>query len=69
MNKQVLAITNCRVSSDEQLQNNSLKRQTDAVTTAAEKLGVQIPSDGRWSGSVSSKRGNNLNRKDIQEML
>lgn len=69
MSKQVLAIANCRVSSDEQLQNNSLKRQRDAVTAAAEKLNVRIPDDGWWSGSVSSKRGNNLNRKDIHEML
>lgn len=69
MSKQILAIANCRVSSDEQLQNNSLKRQKDAVTAAAKKLGVLIPDDGWWSGSVSSKRGNNLNRKDIHEML
>ena len=69
MSKQVLAIANCRVSSDEQLQNNSLKRQKDSVAAAAKKLGVLIPEDGWWSGSVSSKRGNNLNRKDINEML
>lgn len=64
-----LAITNCRVSSDEQLKNNSLNRQRDSVIKAARKLDVEIPRDGQWSGSVSSKRGNNYERKDIKEML
>lgn len=65
----VFAIANCRVSSDEQLQNNSLNRQRQSVVAAAERLGVEIADDGWWSGSVSSKKGNNLKRKDIQEML
>lgn len=69
MTKQILAIANCRVSSDEQLKNNSLSRQKKAVITAAAKLGVHIPDDGWWEGSVSSKRGGNLKRKDIQAML
>ncbi len=69
MPKPVLAIANCRVSSDEQLQNNSLNRQRLNVLSAAERLGVVIPEDGWWSGSVSSKRGNNIERKDIKEML
>lgn len=64
-----LAIVNCRVSSTEQLENNSLNRQRDAVLKAAENLGVKIPEDGWWSGSVSSKKGTNVNRKDLQEML
>ncbi|MBH2007290.1 recombinase family protein [Candidatus Saccharibacteria bacterium] len=64
-----LAIASCRVSSTEQLENNSLNRQRDAVLKAAQELGVTIPEDGWWSGSVSSKRGNNINRKDIKEML
>ncbi len=69
MTKQILAIANCRVSSDEQLKNNSLSRQKKAVIAAAAKLGVHIPDDGWWEGSVSSKRGGNLKRKDIQAML
>lgn len=69
MSKQVLAIANCRVSSDEQLLNNSLKRQRGNVVLAANRLDVVIPKDGWWSGSVSSKKGSNINRKDIQEML
>lgn len=67
MNK--LAIALCRVSSTEQLENNSLHRQRDAVLQAAKDLGVSIPDDGWWSGSVSSKRGTNVDRKDLQEMI
>ena len=67
MNKQDLAIASCRVSSTEQLDNNSLGRQAASVQKAAEGLGVPIVR--QWSGSVSSKRGNNLKRKDIDEMI
>ena len=69
MSNPILAIASCRVSSDEQLKNNSLNRQRDSVIAAAERLGVAIAENGWWSGSVSSKHGNNLNRKDIHEML
>lgn len=65
----VLAITNCRVSTKEQEQNGSLSRQQASVMTAAKKLGATIPEDGQWSGSVSSRAGKNLKRKDLQEML
>lgn len=64
-----LAITTCRVSSTEQLENNSLTRQQEAVLRCAKELGVIIPSDGQWSGSVSSKQGANVKRKDLQDML
>ena len=63
------AITNCRVSSDKQLKSGSLSHQAEAVKKAAKGLGVIIPPDGQWSGSVSSKRGKNLERRDINEML
>ena len=63
------AITTCRVSTAEQEENNSLTRQQKAVRAAAEKLGAEIPEDGQWSGSVSSKAGKNVKRKDLQEML
>lgn len=69
MPRAILAIANCRVSSDEQLKNNSLNKQRQAVLEAAKKLGATIPEDWWWSGSVSSKRGGNLKRKDIIEML
>lgn len=51
-----LAITNCGVSSDEQLKNNSPNRQRESVLEAAKRLDVTIPEDGQWSGSVSSKK-------------
>src|SRR5690606_16116786 len=56
-------------SSTEQLENNSLNRQREAVLQAAQELNLEIPDDGWWSGSVSSKRGTNINRRDLQEML
>lgn len=69
MPKPVLAITTCRVSTPEQEENNSLDRQRDAVIASAEQLGATIPGDAQWSGSVSSKAGTNLNRKDLKEMI
>ena len=62
-----LAIALCRVSTAEQLENNSLNRQEEAVLRCAKEKGVEIIR--WWSGSVSSKRGNNLKRKDLKEML
>lgn len=67
MAKQIEAIANCRVSSTEQLKNNSLHRQNDSVRHFAEKLDVKLVKV--WSQSVSSKKGNNINRKDLMEML
>lgn len=67
MTNQILAIANCRVSSDEQLLNNSLARQKLSVDEAAVKLNAQITR--YWSGSVSSKAGTNIKRKDLLEML
>lgn len=66
MATQPLAIALCRVSSTEQLENNSLNRQRAAVLDAAQQLGVIIPENYWLSGSVSSKRGTNLSRKDLQ---
>ena len=63
----ILAIANCRVSSDEQLLSNSLARQEKSVFGAAAHLGVEIIKV--WSGSVSSKAGTNVNRKDLMEMI
>ena len=68
MSKQVLAISLCRVSSIEQLQNNSLKHQKYNVLKAAEGLGAVIPQDGIWEGQQSSKQGINHDRKDLLEM-
>ena len=64
-----LAITTCRVSSEKQRLSNSLERQARSVRDAAKELGAIIPSDGQWSGSYSSLAGNNVKRKDLQQML
>lgn len=65
--KKEKAIALCRVSTDEQLKNNSLNRQAEAVEVIAKKYKLEIVKT--WSGSVSSKSGKNLARKDLNEML
>lgn len=65
--KKVYAIANCRVSSDEQKLSGSLDRQGKSIELAAKELDVEILRT--WSGSVSSKKGANVNRKDLEEML
>lgn len=67
MSKKEFAIASCRVSSPEQLDNNSLSRQEDNVLKASEELGAPIIK--YWSGQVSSKSGTNINRADIKEMI
>lgn len=69
MSEAKLAIALSRVSSEEQIKNNSIKRQNQSIINGAERLGVKIPKDGWWSGRQSSKKGTNLGRKDIEEML
>ena len=68
MKGQVKAIALCRVSSDEQLKNNSLARQNKSVHEMANKIGAVIPPEYIWSGSVSSKVGKNMKRKDLNEI-
>ena len=67
--KQLKAIAFCRVSTAEQLLGGSLNRQEKAVLKTAEELGVVVPKEYWWSGNVSSKRGTNLKRKDLNEAL
>lgn len=64
---EVLAIANYRVSSDEQLLNGSLETQEKAIQKAADRRGARIIKT--WSGSVSSKAGTNVFRKDMHAML
>ncbi len=65
--KIIKAIALCRVSSVEQLKNNSLNTQDRKVRELARDYGAKIVKV--WSHQVSSKRGNNVNRKDLQEMI
>lgn len=67
MSREILAITNYRVSSDEQLKNNSIAKQEKMCLDAVKELGAKHHK--AWSGSVSSKKGLNVDRKDLQEML
>ena len=67
MPTKALAIANFRVSSDEQLQNGSIPRQETAVRKASEVLEADVVRT--WSGSVSSKKWNNIERKDLEEMI
>lgn len=63
----IFAIANCRVSSDEQVSNGSLTRQKSSVEKAANELQAEILKI--WSGSQSSKKGVNVDRGDLDEML
>lgn len=66
MPKQIYSIALCRVSTSEQRLNNSLPRQERNVLIASEQLNAPIIKF--WSGSVSSKSGTNVDRKDLKEM-
>lgn len=66
--KEILAVALCRVSSIEQLENNSLEHQKGNVLREAERLGARIPGDAVWEGAVSSKKGVNYNRKDLLQI-
>lgn len=68
MTKEVLAVALCRVSSIEQLENNSLEHQKGNVLREAARLGARIPDDAVWEGAVSSKKGVNYNRKDLLQI-
>ena len=62
------AISLCRVSTHRQSnENNSLGRQDVNVDKAAEQLDATITR--RWSVATSSKKGKNLGRKDLNEIL
>ena len=63
----IKAIALCRVSSLEQLKNNSLKTQDKDVHHLAEQYNAELVRV--WSGQASSKRGRNLSRKDLKEMI
>ena len=67
MPTKTLAIANFRVSSDEQLLNGSISRQEAAVQKASKILNADIVR--AWSGSVSSKKWSNIERKDLEEMI
>lgn len=61
------AIANYRVSTYEQLENNSISKQERMINEAADALNAKVVQV--WSGYVSSKKGRNVTRKDLNEML
>lgn len=67
MSSQIFGIGICGVSSDEQLKNNSLNRQRANIERVAKEKNVLIPDEYWIAGSVSSKRGTNLNRPDLKK--
>lgn len=64
---QTQAITLCRVSTLGQLRDGNLDPQIERVNKAAELLDVNIVK--RWEVAASSRKGKNMKRKDLQEML
>ncbi len=61
------SIALCRVSSKEQLDSNSLAIQGDSVNAMATELDAPIVK--QWSINQSSKKGNNIKRKDLKDAL
>ncbi len=61
------AIALCRVSTKGQLDDGNLEPQKENVERAAEILGVDLVKV--WGLAVSSRKGKNLKRKDLIEML
>lgn len=60
------AIALCRVSTQGQANDGNLMPQEENVQRAADVLGVNI--DKIWSLAVSSRKGKNMNRRDLREM-
>ena len=75
--QQVWALGNCRVSSYTQGDSDSLPTQKANIEKKALELGAHIPTEaeigrkdgGWWIGVHSSKKGKNVDRVDLQEML
>ena len=75
--QQVWALGNCRVSSYTQGDSDSLPTQKANIEKKALELGAHIPTEaeigrkggGWWIGVQSSKKGKNVNRVDLREMV
>jgi len=61
------AIVLRRISSKDQESGHSLDAQLKNVQMKADQLGVEIVKE--WSGVLSSRKGKNFGRKDLEEML
>lgn len=66
----VQAVALCRVSTSKQrIYGNSLEAQEKRILEAAMLLEVNLPDEYIWRMDVSSKKGKNLKRKDLKEIL
>ena len=62
------AIALCRVSTKQQLLDGNLEPQEKRVLEAAKIHNLLIPDGGWWKHAILSKRGKNVNRKDLNQM-
>jgi DNA invertase Pin-like site-specific DNA recombinase len=64
------AVALCRVSTSKQrIFGNSLDAQETRIIKAAELLEVLLSDDHIWRKDISSRKGKNLNRKDVKEIF
>lgn len=66
----IKAVALCRVSTSKQrIYGNSLDAQEKRILEASNTLNVLLPDEYIWRKDVSSRKGKNLNRKDIREIF
>lgn len=65
----IKAVALCRVSTSKQrIYGNSLDAQEKRILEASGILNVWLPDEYIWRKDISSRKGKNLNRKDIKEI-
>lgn len=63
------AVALCRVSTSKQrVEGSSLEAQEKRVLDAADLLGVDLPDEYVWRVDISSRKGKNLKRRDLNEI-
>src|SRR5215467_12783524 len=67
MASKIQAIALCRVSTKKQMLEGNLEPQQERIINAAKYLEANIAQ--WWQLAVSSRKGKNVNRKDLMEML
>ena len=67
LNAKKTAIALCRVSTQRQLLDGNLEPQEERINRVSEQLGV--PVERWWRLAISSRKGKNVKRKDLLEML
>ena len=67
IDSKIMAIALCRVSTQGQLRDGNLEPQEERIIRASEILNAEIVQ--WWKLAVSSRKGKNAKRKDLNEML